>query len=176
MGWEGTHLHFFDIQGVRYGSVELSAQNPGIPLSTFGLREGDSFAYLYDMGDFWEHEVHVEKLLERKPRKTYPVCTGGGGACPPEDCGGASGYLAWREEATGSDARSDRELIDEHDAGIQKRQTVRMLTDDDREAIDNALERMAARAPFLEATFSLGVVNEAFRDGRHLQLIRQQLP
>ena len=49
------------------------------------------------------------------------------------------------------------------------------LTDNDRETIQDALDRMAACEPFLETTFSRRVVNEAFRAGRHLQLIHQQL-
>lgn len=176
MGWENMRLYYFDVHAVRYGSLDLSAADPDIALSRFGLYAGERFAYLYDMGDFWKHEVHVEKLLERNPKKTYPVCTGGAGVCPPEDFGGASGYLKWREEATGSDARSRLLLIAGFEAGVRKGRPSRMLTDDDREAIENALERMAARAPFLETTFSRGVVNQEFRDGRHLRMIRQQLP
>ena len=66
---------------------------------------------LYDMGDYWEHEVRIEKFLERSSKKTYPFYTGGSRACPPEDCGGPPGYLGWRKEATGYDAWSDLGLV-----------------------------------------------------------------
>ena len=69
---------------MHYGSVELSTESPDIALSRFRFRERDRFAYLYDMGDFWEHEVRIEKFLERSSKKTSPVCTDGSGACPPE--------------------------------------------------------------------------------------------
>ena len=86
---------------MHYGSFELDAESPDTPLSRFRFRAKDRFVYLYDMGDYWEHEVRLEKFLERDPKQTYPVCTGGAGACPPEDCGGPPGYLEWQEEADG---------------------------------------------------------------------------
>ena len=89
---------------MHYGSFELDAESPDTPLSRFRFRAKDRFAYLYDMGDYWEHEVRIEQFLDRNSKKTYPVCTGGSGACPPEDCGGPPGYLEWREEAMGWDA------------------------------------------------------------------------
>jgi hypothetical protein len=50
------------------------------------------------MGDYWKHEVRVEAILDADPKKPYPVCTGGAGACPPEECGGPEGYLARRDD------------------------------------------------------------------------------
>ena len=144
MGWEGIHLYYFDIHAVHYGSVELSTESPDIALSRFRFRERDRFAYLYDMGDFWEHEVRIEKFLDREPKKTYPVCTGGSGACPPEDCGGAAGYLEWREEATGWDAWSDLDMIAGFAADVLEGRSAGKLTDDDREAIEDALEGSVA--------------------------------
>ncbi len=32
MGWESIHLYQFDIRAVRYGSFELFAANPDVPL------------------------------------------------------------------------------------------------------------------------------------------------
>jgi hypothetical protein len=53
---------------------------------------GQSLIYEYDFGDGWQHAVLVEKQLEPDPRFSYPLCTGGARACPPEDCGGPLGY------------------------------------------------------------------------------------
>ena len=175
MGWEGIHLYHFDIHAVHYGSFELSTESPDIALSQFRFRERSRFAYLYDMGDYWEQEVRVEKYLDRNPKKTYPVCTGGSGACPPEDCGGTAGYLEWREEATGWDAWSDRDLVVGFVVDVLEGRSAGRLTDDGREIIQDALERMAARQPFLQTTFYRRTVNEAFRAGRHLQMTHQRL-
>jgi len=46
----------------------------------------------YDYGDDWEHIVDLEAILEPDRRHSYPLCFGGARACPPEDCGGTSGY------------------------------------------------------------------------------------
>jgi len=56
------------------------------------------------MGDWWEHEIRIEDRVEATARKRFPLCTGGQGACPSEECGGPQGYQARREEAMGFDA------------------------------------------------------------------------
>jgi hypothetical protein len=48
--------------------------------------------YEYDFGDDWVHEVEVDERLGSDARLSYPLCIGGSRACPPEDCGGPSGY------------------------------------------------------------------------------------
>ena len=94
MGWEGIHLYDFQLRAVRYGSRELSASSPDVTLAALRFRKGARFIYEYgltiyeyDLNIPWRHEVRVEDRLEPEARKTYPACTGGGGACPPEDCG-----------------------------------------------------------------------------------------
>ncbi len=44
------------------------------------------------MGDGWEHEVLVEKILPTDKPLRSSVCLTGKRACPPEDCGGVWGY------------------------------------------------------------------------------------
>ena len=48
--------------------------------------------YAYDFGDGWDHRIVVERLLWPDPGAQGAVCLAGGGACPPEDCGGIGGY------------------------------------------------------------------------------------
>ncbi len=58
---------------------------------------GQKFRYNYDFGDYWEHQIVVEKLLPRDPEIAYPTCIKGKGNCPPEDCGGIYGFYGLLE-------------------------------------------------------------------------------
>jgi hypothetical protein len=87
MGWESIHLYDFQLRAGRYGSRELSASSPDVTLAALRFRKGARFIYEYDLNIPWRHEVRVEDRLPPGVRKTYPLCTGGGGACPPEDWG-----------------------------------------------------------------------------------------
>ena len=51
------------------------------------------FRYDYDFGDDWRHDLLVEriKVLDAEDW-VAPRCLDGRRACPPEDCGGVSGY------------------------------------------------------------------------------------
>ena len=60
-------------------------------------QEGDSILYEYDFGDSWWHEITLEQILKRKRGAVYPVCIAGARACPPEDCGGVTGYYLMLE-------------------------------------------------------------------------------
>ncbi|MBU2476142.1 plasmid pRiA4b ORF-3 family protein [Candidatus Micrarchaeota archaeon] len=53
---------------------------------------GQKFSYHYDFGDNWKHTINLEKILEKDDSKNYSECIAGERACPPEDCGGVSGY------------------------------------------------------------------------------------
>lgn len=97
MGWDNYHLHQFDIYGEYYSDPEMLdydyVKNENkFKLSKFKFREKDKFIYEYDFGDFWEHEILIEKILPVDNNVKYPICIGGKLACPPEDCGGIWGY------------------------------------------------------------------------------------
>lgn len=99
MGWENCHLHQFDIKGKYYGDPELlqdytcgdsTMTNLSQILPSTGKRF--KFKYEYDFGDCWKHEILFERTLPANPEAIYPLCVAGARACPPEDCGGLSGY------------------------------------------------------------------------------------
>ncbi|MBM3790946.1 MAG: plasmid pRiA4b ORF-3 family protein, partial [Acidobacteria bacterium] len=105
MGWLDSHLHAFRIQnpetgesdqvGIPYDSFEDDEQFlPGweVPIVQYFRAPGDRADYEYDFGDGWDHEVVLEEIASRIPRKRYPICLDGARACPPEDCGGVYGY------------------------------------------------------------------------------------
>jgi len=176
MGWEGIHLFQFDIHAVDYGSWELHAANPDIPLQDFGFRRNDRFSYIYDMGDYWKHDIRVEAFPDKSHKKAYPVCTSGSGVCPPEDCGGPCGFLTRRDEADGYDAWCDLDIL----AGfasdlLECRDTGKYLADLDMSDVQFAVDRINAREPFIAGKFSRKQVNGQFRDGLHLRLQHQQI-
>ncbi len=96
MGWQGGHLHVFDVDGRSYGdraAVDDVADEKRLTLG--GVRRSGvaRFGYTYDFGDDWEHTVSIEKTLPAAQGASYPACVAGKRACPPEDCGGPWGYL-----------------------------------------------------------------------------------
>jgi len=105
MGWEDCHLHEFKIKGKDYRSEEQIYEEIDNP-DMFDekdyrinklLKEGDSFEYIYDYGDCWNHKITVEKIMPPEDGVYYPICSYGERACPPEDCGGPWGYNEFLE-------------------------------------------------------------------------------
>jgi hypothetical protein len=96
MGWHGYHLHSFEIDGIQYGEPdpegELALRDELDVRLDAVAGKGTRLTYLYDFGDWWEHEVEVEDVLPSEPERGYPSCPAGEGACPPEDVGGIEAY------------------------------------------------------------------------------------
>jgi len=112
MGWTNSHLHMFIHPSGHYGTPGLDFPMHDERKASFrdlAAREGDTFGYEYDFGDSWTHEVLLEGLVPAEPTGRYPACTDGARACPPEDCGGTTGY----QELL--DALSDPHDPDHHD-------------------------------------------------------------
>jgi len=66
-------------------------------LATFVEERVKGFTWTYDFGDDWEHRIVLEDLLA-PPRAGQRIrCTAGENACPPEDVGGAGGYVQFLE-------------------------------------------------------------------------------
>lgn len=97
MGWTHSHLHQFTIDGTRYtpptpiDDEDPDARDDGATSLGELARVGMSLEYEYDLGDCWIHEVTIDKILRADP-KARLQCLAGARACPPEDCGGGSGY------------------------------------------------------------------------------------
>jgi hypothetical protein len=62
----------------------------GIKLSEY-LPDNKYLTYTYDLGDDWQHEIEVEKVIEDY-NAPHPICIDGEGNTPPEDVGGSYGY------------------------------------------------------------------------------------
>ena len=100
MGWEDYPLHQFVI-GRRLYSVpdpddamveRKVIDESRVPLGEVVTRVGTQFAYLYDLGDNWEHDLMLEAILLPERTAQYPMCIGGERRTPPEDVGGTPGY------------------------------------------------------------------------------------
>lgn len=117
MGWDDSHLHEFVIGGTRYGNDDGGGwDSPPKNESTARLarvaRPGDRFRYDYDIGDNWQHEIVVEKVMPAAPGTTYPVVVRGRRACPPEDCGGVGGYAELLGVLADPDDEQHEELLE----------------------------------------------------------------
>jgi hypothetical protein len=88
VGWSDCHLHQFLVDGTTYGVPDDDVPDGQQDETGVRLRDlPDTFTYLYDLGDGWEHELRV-----LGSGGEGPGCVYGEGACPPEDCGGPAGY------------------------------------------------------------------------------------
>jgi Plasmid pRiA4b ORF-3-like protein len=100
MGWQNCHMHAFQIPGTRESFGDTSMFDGGedmedeedVSIGDLVARGVKKIRYTYDFGDDWHHTITFGKAVEPKPGVMYPLCTGGKGACPPEDSGGPWGY------------------------------------------------------------------------------------
>ena len=104
IGWLDYHLHAFRVRqkhkrkpieiGIPGEEWDDTTTIPGweIPVVKYFMEPGQLIEYEYDFGDGWGHEVLLEAIFLKEKGTKYPKCVGGDRACPPEDCGGISGY------------------------------------------------------------------------------------
>lgn len=104
MPWESYHLHEFEIKDPRTARVKriglpvkdmtspLVLLDWKVALSAMFSMESSSAVYMYDFGDCWKHDLFLEGIYPRQQGMKYPRCLAGARTCPPEDCGGVSGY------------------------------------------------------------------------------------
>jgi len=96
MGWTNSHLHLFEINGKPYGEGDFEwdfdvQDYRGMRLDKIFTAGRTSFLYEYDLGDSWRHDITLLGTVEGEA-KGKPACISGARACPPEDCGGVTGY------------------------------------------------------------------------------------
>lgn len=107
-GWEDYHLHEFKVGDERYAVPDIDDERDCIDETTVSLdavlpRKGASVEYIYDFGDWWIHNIVVERIdaetpahkgrsLRRSSSGSRVECIEAKRACPPEDCGGPHGF------------------------------------------------------------------------------------
>jgi Plasmid pRiA4b ORF-3-like protein len=175
MGWEGIHLYQFCLRAARYGSGELSGASPEVTLAALKLRKRARFAYEYDLNIPWRHEIRIENRVEPENGKAYPVCIGGNGACPPEDCGGPEAYLAGLGDMVSMAALEDLDTMAEIIGQVVLERRAELLDDEEpRWRLEHAVERSRARERAQGRPFSRRTINVRLRKGEHLDLMHQQ--
>jgi hypothetical protein len=175
MGWKGIHLFQFTLRARRFGSLEVAARSPDIPLSELRLRLGTRFRYEYDLNGPWEHEVRLESRHDAASESSYPICLDGDGSCPPEDCGGVPGFLARRAAWTAPEAGYDFAVLAAFiDQLALKRSTGASIDAEEIHDAREALERLEMRQGWQGNPFSRKDVNERLRKAEYLDLMHQQ--
>lgn len=99
MGWTDTHLYEFrigaagwgqpDPDGVYDGPMDAKKARLAAVLADAGRK---TFGYVYDFGDGWDHSIKLEKIVPAIEGEPTLLLLEAVGRCPPEDCGGPSGY------------------------------------------------------------------------------------
>ena len=107
--WKNCHLYDFtifdDSNGVAVARLvpfeedleydENATLMKGHTLSEF-FQEYKHIIYTYDMGDNWEHEIQLVRVIEEHDKES-PYLLEASGQTPPEDVGGVRGFVGFRE-------------------------------------------------------------------------------
>ncbi|MDE2970888.1 MAG: plasmid pRiA4b ORF-3 family protein [Acidobacteriota bacterium] len=106
-GWWDYHLWEFQIGTWRiavpdpedeaYPDARPFADARRFPLSrcvTWGV---ERMVYLYDFGDYWQHEVRLEGMFTADDPYALPAFVEGAWAAPREDSGGVGGFAEFKE-------------------------------------------------------------------------------
>ena len=89
MGWENEHLYAFKVREDEIrpdDNLDINDLDAGESIYTqinTLLRKGDTFEYLYGMGDDWKHEIDVVDTIEFTSKK--PIVLESIGECPKEN-------------------------------------------------------------------------------------------
>lgn len=128
MGWEDCHLYEFEMNGERYGPLELyddlddlgggKLQSDKKQVGTVFSKGGNMMSYLYDFGDSWHHTITLEERLPPNLQMRRPMCIAGENACPPEDVGGHGGYMNYLEAVLDPLHEEHEEMIEWRGSGF----------------------------------------------------------
>mgnify|MGYP003574427881 CR=1 FL=1 len=100
MGWSDSHAHQFLVGKISYEPTMKS----NVPRESkrfdehkyklHTLEEGMRFmfSYIYDAGEGWEHEIHLEEVVPPTRQLKNPILLSGEMACPPETVGDIHQY------------------------------------------------------------------------------------
>lgn len=107
--WQDYHLHEFHVMsGEQIIAILVPDEEmndvpdaterkleKGVELAEY-LPQYPKLMYIYDFGDYWEHDISLVRNLP-KHSVSGIYCNGGAGKTPPEDVGGPGGYEEFLE-------------------------------------------------------------------------------
>lgn len=123
MGWEDYHLHQFSKGKTYYMSEEQLEEQMSwssncvdytdVAIGELLARKRSKICYEYDFGDGWEHDIILEAQRPYKANERPRIfLIDGANACPPEDCGGSSGYMALKDAMKNKRTKAYKEYVE----------------------------------------------------------------
>ncbi len=127
-GWEDSHQHEFIVGKTRYGvpdpdgEVELLDETEATVATALPYKSA-TMQYVYDLGDYWIHNISVDRIeteqaakgshrLRPRSRAGAITCLDGKRAGPPEDFGGPHGNAEFLKALADADHPRHTELSD----------------------------------------------------------------
>lgn len=87
--WGSDHLHLFTTRDRTYSDpffdLEECGDEDSVRLARILPNPDSKITYRYDLGDCWDHEIILEKIVTPDTSATYPICLTGRGDAPIED-------------------------------------------------------------------------------------------
>ncbi|MDP4024152.1 plasmid pRiA4b ORF-3 family protein [Methylobacterium sp. NEAU 140] len=117
MPFEDYHLFAFRSGDHRYALPDLEWPDPNTrnakttKLGTVLEDGAETFAYVYDFGDNWQHTVRVEAIGPADPAVEYPRFLYGARRAPPEDVGGTLGFEEFEKAVTKPRHREHKAML-----------------------------------------------------------------
>lgn len=119
MAWQDYHLFAFTIGEKVYGLPDPEwdygrkiHKAKLAKLATFIAQGVDTFDYVYDMGDNWEHSITIEAVEPADSAQEYPRFIDGARRAPPEDVGGLPGYYEFMDAITKPRHREHKRMLE----------------------------------------------------------------
>jgi len=104
MGWKNYHLYEFKVDGITIADKSIVEEDLSrvteakeVMLEDIFTHIGKSVKYIYDFGDWWEHQLELIEISNAPQNEPLPLIVSGENACPPEDCMGVHGYAELKE-------------------------------------------------------------------------------
>ncbi len=120
MGWSDSHIHQFLVGKISYEPT-MKTRVPReakrfdeYKYKLHTLEEGMRFmfSYIYEAGEGWEHEIHLEEIVPPTRQLKHPILLAGEMACPPETIGDIHQYLQLITDLESADSRKTNSLFE----------------------------------------------------------------